>query len=127
MKEQAQQGRRHEGNGEVDHETAGGLFARQAGQHVDQLRPIFPAHGQDGAELNHDFEQLSALVVELQQAPDHDQVAGARDGKKFGEAFDDAQNERFDDEDEIHALVSRRKKSGGLGPARSEIVTHPQI
>ncbi len=94
-----------------DHVEGEALLARVVGQaldHVDDLVAELPAHRQDGAELDHDLEDLALLVVEVEQLPGQDQVAGAGDGQELGQPFDDAENQRFDGECDVHAV--RRKQ-----------------
>ena len=59
-------------------EALRGTLARETAHHTGDLRPVFPADGEDGAGLDDDLEQLAALVVEVEQVAGEDQVAGRR-------------------------------------------------
>ena len=51
---------------------------------TDSSFPGIPYHRQDGAGLDDDFEELAALIVEIQQIAREDQVTGGRNREKFG-------------------------------------------
>jgi len=42
-----------------------------------------PAHAEYRPALNHDLEQLAAIVVEIEQVAGEDQMAGARHRQEF--------------------------------------------
>ena len=67
--------------------------AAQAAQYGRDLHAVLPAHGEDGAGLHDDMEELAALVVEAEQVAGEDQVAGRGDGQELGEALDRAEDE----------------------------------
>ena len=73
-----------------------------AGQHLPDLDPEFPAHGKNCAGLDHDFEYLDFFAGEIKQAAGEDQVPGRRNRQKFGQAFDDAHDQRLERENEVH-------------------------
>ena len=66
-------------------------------------------HRQHRAGLDHDLEDLALLVVEAEQVADQDQVAGAGDRQELGETFDDAQDERFEQERGFHSAAVRQR------------------
>jgi hypothetical protein len=73
---------------------------------------VFPHHGEDGAGLDDDLEQLAPVVVEVQQVAGEDQVAGAGDRQEFGQAFDHAEDQRLEEQDDVHErLCAVRKES----------------
>src|SRR5262249_32651453 len=49
---------------------------------------------EDGPELDGDFERRGLLADEAEQIPDHDQMAGGRDGDELRQPFDDSQYDR---------------------------------
>ena len=55
--------------------------------------PVFPDDGQNGAGLDDDFEQFAAIVVEIEEVAGQNEMAGGRDRQKFGQPFDDAEDE----------------------------------
>jgi hypothetical protein len=100
--DQAEHGQRQEGDADVEHEAPRRRVAAQARQHAGRSGAVFPADGQHGGGLDHDQEQLAALVVELEQVAGEDQVAGGGDGQELGEAFDQAEDQRLEQGVEIH-------------------------
>ena len=106
---EAKPGQRHKGDDNIDGKPLCGPLVQQTGQHGADLRPVLPAHRQDGPGLDDDFEQLAALVVEIEQIADQNQVTGRRNGQKFGQPFDDAKNKRFEQEQEIHNRAFGKK------------------
>ena len=68
-----------------------------------ELRAVLPHHREHRAGLDHDLEDLALLVVEVEQIGGEDQVAGARDGEELGEALDDAEHERLEEQCGVHA------------------------
>ncbi len=76
----------------------GRALARREGV---ELVEVQDEHGEDGADLDHHEEQGEELFryLQLDELVDEDHVAGRRDGKPFGDALDDADEEgleRFD-------------------------------
>jgi len=65
--------------------------------------PVFPADGQHRAGLDHDLKNLDLVTREIQQAAGEDQVTGGRDGQELRQTFDDAHDDDFDGERNIHA------------------------
>ena len=54
--------------------------------------------------LDDDFEQLAAIVVEIEQIAGENQMAGRGDRQEFGQPFDDAENQGFEEKNRIHAV-----------------------
>ena len=76
------------------------------GDHMGKAGAVFVHHGEDGAELDGDVEYGMAFGIEADEAAGHNQMAGAGNGQKFGEAFDDAEEEGFEGEEQVHWLNS---------------------
>ena len=106
VEQQADDGGGDEGDGQVEHEAVGQPVFADMGGHVDEAGAVFVHHGEDGAELDGDVEYGMAFGVEADEAAGHNQVAGAGNGQKFGEAFDDAEEEGFEGEEQVHWLNS---------------------
>ena len=94
--------------------------------------------GEDRAGLDRDVEDLRLVVGHAEQRAGEDQVAGARDGQEFGQAFDDAHDGGLGEKDGIQARspvagkagdLSDRSPAGsagaGAGPARMAGRTDP--
>ena len=77
-------------------------IAGKARERGPEFSPIDGNHGEDGAELDDDGEDVPACVVELQQLFGNQQMAGRRDRQEFGQPLDDAENDRRPDV--VHAL-----------------------
>ncbi len=106
--QQAEYRQRQEGDEQVEREALRGfLFLHQARGHRSQLGAVFPAHREDRRELDDDLEHLAALVVEVQQIADQDQMPGGRDRQEFGQAFDHAKNGGFDEQQDVHVGLTR--------------------
>ena len=82
-----------EGDDEVDDEAIGDRIAQDAARHGDESRPELPAHGEDGAGLDHDLEDLGLLARVAQERARDDQMSGRRDRQEFRQTFDDAEQE----------------------------------
>ena len=67
-----------------------GRIAQEGLRQRPQPAPIDEDHGEDGAGLDGDVEQVAAVA---QPALGDQQVAGAGDRQEFGDAFDDAQQQ----------------------------------
>src|SRR5690606_8251755 len=92
------------GNHQVEGKAAVSRLTGQADHYADDLGPVFPHDGQDGAKLDDDIESLEAITAKADQVGDDDLVAGTGDRQKFGETFDDAEDQCLDSEPEIHAF-----------------------
>ena len=90
--QQAQRCQRHEGNGQVQHEFLRPRLAGQARQYRADLDAVFPANRQDGANLNHDGEQLGLFVVKVQQIARQNQMTGTGNRQNWSNP-DHAQNQ----------------------------------
>ena len=93
--------------------------ARDAGEGAGEARAVFPADGEDRAQLDHDVEDLALLVVHAEEVGDDDEVAGGGDGKELGEAFHHAQDERVQERGDFHrreSSIARGSENGGRGP-----------
>ena len=66
---------------------------------------VFPAHGEDRAELDHDVEDLALLVVQPEKVGDDDEVTGRGDRKELGEPLHHSKDEGIDERVEIHRGV----------------------
>jgi len=102
--QEPQQRRRQEGQDQIDGKAPGTPVRGQPGDHLTDLGPVLPHHGEDGRQLDGDLEYLAALVVEVEQIAGHDQVAGAGDGEELGQALDDAEDQGFQQEDKVHGV-----------------------
>ena len=67
-----------------------------------ELHAVFPAHRENRRKLDRDFKHLALLVVEIEQLTCENQVAGAGNRQEFGQAFDHAEDECFQEQQEVH-------------------------
>src|SRR6266566_601740 len=65
--------------------------------HAPQQAAIEPDDGQDGAELDDDFEGGGAGTHESERVARQDQVAGRRDGQELRRALDQPEDDRRED------------------------------
>jgi hypothetical protein len=63
-------------------------------------------HGKNGPGLDDDLEQLAPVIVEVEQVAGQDQVSGAGDRQEFGQAFDHAEDQRLQKQDDVHELLN---------------------
>jgi len=96
VESQPQHGRRQERDEEIANEAVGAGVAPQPADHAQQSHAEFPAHGQYRAGLDDDFEDLRLLARVAQQRTGDDQVSGRGHRQEFGNAFDQAQQQRDD-------------------------------
>ena len=99
----------HECGDQVQYKTLRGGLRRQSCQDTEEARAEFPAHRQHRAGLNDQLEHLAFFIVKIEQAADNDQVAGAGNRKKFGEAFNNAEYEGLERECCIHGATILRE------------------
>jgi hypothetical protein len=59
----------------------------QCEQGVQQFAPEFPAHREDRRSLDDDDVPLDGLALQTKQTLRQNEVAGARNGQEFGDAF----------------------------------------
>ena len=112
-KKQAQHGKRHERDSNVEGKALRGTVAAEARDDAHDSLAVFPAEGEDCARLDHDFEQLPLLVIEVQKIASQDKMPGRRDGKEFGKSFDNAEYQRLKQRVEIHGRrIKGRLKNG---------------
>jgi hypothetical protein len=102
VKQHAQHGSGQEGKQDMAAETARGGVVVEAADNFHQTGAIVPANRQDGGQLDDDLEYLALFVGVAQQAAGDDQVSGTGNGEKFGQAFDDAKQQGFKQERNIH-------------------------
>ena len=112
---EADEGRGQERHREVGREALLHRVAPDAGEGPGEPGPVLPAHGEDGAELDHDVEDLALLVVHAEEVGDDDEVAGGGDREEFREAFHHAQDERVQERGDFH----RRESSTAARPLRA--------
>ena len=101
--QQAKDRRRDEGYHQVRDEPLRGAVRGEPREHREKLRAVLPHDREHRAGLDREIERLRLLAVEAEQIGGEDQVAGARDRQELGEAFDDAEDERLEEERDIHA------------------------
>ncbi len=89
---------------QVDDETLSVTASWKLRHDADEPRAILPANGQNRARLNDDLEHFGALAGVAEQRSGKDQMPGGRDRQKFGEPFDDAENQC----DENGGVLQRR-------------------
>src|SRR3990172_142489 len=109
MQGEAQDDCGYKGDNEVAGKSLRGGFVRQAGYHVCYFGAVIPAYGQDGAQLNNDFKCFCLFAGEVEQVGGDDEVAGAGDGEKFREAFEQAEYEGLQIQENIHLVFSLYK------------------
>ena len=108
--EQAQYRQWDEGRRDVAYQASRFLILPQGAEYLRDAHAVLPANGEDRTRLDHDFEQLALLVVEVQQIAGENQVAGGGDWEELGEAFDQAENQRLQQRVEIHVgRINRRR------------------
>ncbi len=112
LEQQAEHGKRHEGDGKVEGQPVGQPVATEAGKYAGDACSVFPAHGEDRAGLDDDLEQLAAIVVEVEQVAGKDEVTGRGNRQEFGKALDDAEDQGFDEQKRVHA----QRPFGRKGP-----------
>ncbi len=95
--DRADDGCGQEGNDQVAGE---GHLAGHAGQRAadqrQQARAEHPHHRQDGPQLDHHFEDLALAGLEIDPVAHQDEVPGAGHGDELRQAFNDAQDESFE-------------------------------
>src|ERR1043166_6052982 len=96
----------NESNSEIDPEAASGGVTANPDQRRDQPGAILDTHGQDCTALNDDLEQLGFFADETEQAAGENQMTGRRDRQKLRQPFHHAENERFDQYDDVHSRSS---------------------
>ena len=69
------------------------------------LDAIFPAYGQDRAELDDDGEYLALFVIEVEQITYQDEMTGRGDRQKFGQTLYNAENQGLEEQKPVHALI----------------------
>ena len=80
------------------------LAPHHAGHGAEDLGAVEHAHGEDGAELDHDLEDLAGRSLEVQHLLGEDDVAGRGDRQELGEALDDADQHRLPDQRQVHSI-----------------------
>jgi hypothetical protein len=83
---------RQERNDDVQRKTLGVGIGSEPAQHHQQSRPEFPAHSEDGAGLEHNFEHLGLIAGVDEERAGDDQMTGARNRQKLGQSLDDAED-----------------------------------
>lgn len=86
----AQHHRREEGDQQIGSETTRLGLALQAEDHIEDLAPKLPDHGQDRAKLDDDVERHGALAAEVDQIGDDNLVPRAGDRQEFCQTLDHA-------------------------------------
>ena len=88
-----------EGDQDFQHVGEGFRFAPFKDELVNPLRKQ-RQHGDDRAALDDDVVEVG--FVDVQNVFRNEQMAGGGNRDEFGEAFDDAENEGFEEQNEIH-------------------------
>ena len=97
--------RRKERHEEVQGEPLLHAVARQTGEGFRESCAVFPAHGEDRAQLDHDVEDLALLVVQAEEIRYQDQVACRGNREEFGEALDDPLDDGVEKWRKVHRGV----------------------
>src|SRR5712691_779870 len=105
----SQHGSGNERNEEIHREALRGAIRSESRQHATKLGAVFPDDREHRTGLDHDFEDLSLLVVEAEQIARENQVASGGDRQKFCQTFDDAENKRFREQSQIQSGLPKRK------------------
>src|SRR5207248_1944365 len=78
-------------------------IAEHAERQPPQTREINRQQSKDRTELNQDGKGLAeVLVIKSKEVLDQKQMPGRTHGKIFGQAFDNAENRRFDQIEQKH-------------------------
>ncbi len=111
VEREAEHGGGQERHDEIDGEALRAGVAEDSAQDRDEPRPELPADGEDRAGLDHDLERLRLLAGVARERAGDDQVAGGGDRQEFGEALDDAEQQRGDERGLVQE-AGRKKKAG---------------
>ena len=84
---------------------------------MQQLAPELPAHREDGRALDDDEQAIDGGAFEAEQVAGEDQVPGAGDGQEFGDAFDQAEDDRVEKDMRARFLDRRGRVRGRFTPA----------
>ena len=106
--QQAQNDGGQEGDQHVQREQLGLALGWKRTQRLPDLLPVHDDHGQDGAGLDRDVEDLGLLVVESQQRSGKDEVARAGDRKKLGQALDHPHHRGLDQQNNIQRALQAK-------------------
>ena len=96
--------RRQEGDQDVAHEAELVAVVQQAGGGAREAAEIVPAHRPDRAELDDHLEHLAGRALEADQVDHEDQMPGRGHRQELGQALDDAEQQRPEQELQIHRL-----------------------
>ena len=91
------------------HDT--GLALEHSFEHRPESAPVEDDDGEDRAQLDDDVERRPLLRIEAEQLGGEDQVAGRGDREEFGDALDDAEDDR--DQEDWHESVGPGSGDGG--------------
>ena len=100
---------------------------QQPGGGAREAAEILPAHRADRAELDHHLEHLAGRAAEADQVDDEDQMAGRGHRQELGQALDDAEQQRPEQELQIHRVsfwLARRRATQGAGALAQ--LAHPR-
>ena len=106
--EQADDGQRHESDQHIERKTLRRRLAWQAAYDFGDLCPVFPDHGQNGARLDDDLEQLAARVIEIEQVTGKDQMPRRGNRQEFGQPLNDAEDKGFEQQQKVHEALSEK-------------------
>jgi hypothetical protein len=103
--QESEDGGRQEGDDQVDDEFLLLRIVGQSAQHGADALAVLPDHGQYRAGLDGDLEHFDFFTGEVEQAAGQDQMPGRRNGQEFGETFDQAHDDGFNRENEVHVFI----------------------
>ncbi len=102
MGQEPDHGGREEPERQVQHEAAALVGPTEIPDHAEETGPVEPDDGEDGAQLDEDLERLGALASEAEEVAGHDQVPGGGDRNEFGDAFDQSEEGRLEEQHRVH-------------------------
>jgi hypothetical protein len=103
---------RQKGQAQAHHKAQGDRVAAHAAGQRGDARAVFPAHRQDRPQLNHHFEHLALAIVKVDQIASQNQMPGAGNRKKLGNAFNDAHDQGLAQQQDVHQWLSGRACCG---------------
>ena len=106
-KGQPEHHRRDEGDEHIEREAPRCGVGAQPHHRALQPLAVLPDHGEHGAGLDGDLEDLGGLAGEADERAGQDQVTGARDRQELGESLDDAHEGGFQQQRDVQG-ISRR-------------------
>jgi len=104
--------RRQEGDPQIQCKSVGWRGSTHLAQQSQQPSTVEPADGENGPQLDEDFERSFLACVELEPVTRDDQMSRARDGQELRESFHDSKQNGLEIEGDVHADIGERVVDG---------------